>query len=114
MRLRRRQKEKRHRKAKRRLKHLGAEASRLRDGDGELWLRRQRKVKRRRKGEASPATWTEIHFVVVKVRNILDEDVEANKMSLDGWCPRYSLSRKAKKKTLEIDRLLNDAAQFVT
>ncbi|KAK4581016.1 hypothetical protein RGQ29_024613 [Quercus rubra] len=53
-------------------------------------------------------TWIE------KVRNILDEDVEANKMSLGGWCPSYSLSRKAKKKTLEIDGLLSDAAPFVT
>ncbi|KAF3947182.1 hypothetical protein CMV_026652 [Castanea mollissima] len=53
-------------------------------------------------------TWIE------KVRNILDEDVEANKISLDGWCPRYYLSRNAKKKTLEIDGLLSDAAPFVT
>ncbi|KAK4581001.1 hypothetical protein RGQ29_024601 [Quercus rubra] len=53
-------------------------------------------------------TWIE------KVRNILDEDVEANKMSLGGWCPSYSLSRKAKKKTLEIEGLLSDAAPFVT
>ncbi|XP_075637695.1 putative disease resistance protein At4g27220 [Castanea sativa] len=45
---------------------------------------------------------------VEKVRNILNEDAEANKKGLDGWCPRYSLSRKAKKKTLEIDELLND------
>ena len=45
---------------------------------------------------------------VEKARNILDEDAEANKKGLDGWCPRYSLSRKAKKKTLEIDVLLND------
>ncbi|XP_030926900.1 probable disease resistance protein At4g27220 [Quercus lobata] len=44
---------------------------------------------------------------VEKARNILDEDAEANKKGLDGWCPRYSLSRKAKKKTLEIDVLLN-------
>ncbi|KAF3946830.1 hypothetical protein CMV_026946 [Castanea mollissima] len=53
-------------------------------------------------------TWIE------KVRNILDEDVEANKISWDGWGPRYYLSRKAKKKTLEIDGLLSDAAPFVT
>ncbi|KAM3690833.1 hypothetical protein ACJW30_09G150600 [Castanea mollissima] len=53
-------------------------------------------------------TWIE------KVRNILDEDVEANKISLDGWCPRYYLSRNAKKKTLEIDGLLSEAAPFVT
>ncbi|KAM3738744.1 hypothetical protein ACB098_09G153300 [Castanea mollissima] len=45
---------------------------------------------------------------VEKVCNILNEDAEANKKGLDGWCPRYSLSRKAKKKTLEIDELLND------
>ena len=45
---------------------------------------------------------------VEKAHNILDEDAEANKKGLDGWCPRYSLSRKAKKKTLEIDVLLND------
>ncbi|XP_030924595.1 disease resistance protein At4g27190-like [Quercus lobata] len=45
---------------------------------------------------------------VEKARNILDEDAEANKKGLDGWRPRYSLSRKAKKKTLEIDVLLND------
>ncbi|KAK4544153.1 hypothetical protein RGQ29_033016 [Quercus rubra] len=45
---------------------------------------------------------------VEKARNILDEDAETNKKGLDGWCPRYSLSRKAKKKTLEIDVLLND------
>ena len=51
---------------------------------------------------------------IEKVRNILDEDVEANKMSLGGWCPSYSLSRKAKKKTLEIEGLLSDANQFVT
>ncbi|XP_075638775.1 disease resistance protein At4g27190-like [Castanea sativa] len=51
-------------------------------------------------------TWIE------KVRNILDEDVEANKISLDGWCPRYYLSRNAKKKTLEIDGLLSEAAPF--
>uniref|UniRef100_A0A7N2M2M5 AAA+ ATPase domain-containing protein n=1 Tax=Quercus lobata TaxID=97700 RepID=A0A7N2M2M5_QUELO len=56
----------------------------------------------------------EVETWIEKVRNILDEDVEANKMSLDGWCPRYSLSRKAKKKTLEIDGLLSDAAPFVT
>ena len=46
---------------------------------------------------------------VEKARNILDAEV--NKKGLDGWCPRYSLSRKAKKKTLEIDVLLN-AGQF--
>ena len=62
---------------------------------------------------------------VEKVENIsrdlqrfLDEDVEANEMCLDGWCSnlktRYFLSRKAKKKTLEIDGLLSDAALFVT
>ena len=56
----------------------------------------------------------EVETWIEKVRNILDEDVEANKMSLDGWCPRYSLSRKAKKKTLEIDGLLSDAAPFVS
>ena len=56
----------------------------------------------------------EVETWIEKVRNILDEDVEANKMSLDGWCPHYSLSRKAKKKTLEIDGLLSDAAPFVT
>ena len=53
-------------------------------------------------------TWIE------KVRNILDEDVEVNKMSLGGWRPRYSLNRKAKKKTVEIDVLLSEANQFVT
>nr|XP_023928386.1 uncharacterized protein LOC112039719 [Quercus suber] len=50
----------------------------------------------------------EVKTWIKKVHNILDEDVEANKMCLDGWCPRYSLSRKAMKKTLEIDGLLND------
>ena len=59
----------------------------------------------------------EVQSWVIKVDNIkkdvqrfLEEDVKANKMCLDGWCPnlktRYSLSRKAKKKTLEIDGLL--------
>ncbi|XP_075636902.1 putative disease resistance protein At4g27220 [Castanea sativa] len=56
----------------------------------------------------------EVETWIEKVRNIIDEDVEVNKMSLDGWCPCYSLSRKAKKKTLEIDGLLSDAAPFVT
>nr|POE54642.1 putative disease resistance protein [Quercus suber] len=56
----------------------------------------------------------EVERWVEKARNILDEDAEANKKGLDGWCPRYSLSRKAKKKTLEIGGLLSDAAPFVT
>ena len=62
----------------------------------------------------------EVQSWVIKVDNIkedvqrfLEEDVKANKMCLDGWCPnlktRYSLSRKAKKKTLEIDGLLSGA-----
>ncbi|KAL4633290.1 hypothetical protein ACB092_04G112700 [Castanea dentata] len=46
------------------------------------------------------------------LQRFLEEDVKANMMCLDGWCPnlksRYSLSRKAKKKTLEIDGLLKD------
>nr|POE70241.1 putative disease resistance protein [Quercus suber] len=46
------------------------------------------------------------------LQTFLEEDVKANMMCLDGWCPnlksRYSLSRKAKKKTLEIDGLLKD------
>ncbi|XP_050255645.1 disease resistance protein RPS2-like isoform X2 [Quercus robur] len=46
------------------------------------------------------------------LQGFLEEDVKANTMCLDGWCPnlklRYSLSRKAKKKTLEIDGLLKD------
>ena len=61
----------------------------------------------------------EVERWVQKVDNIseglqgfLEEDVKANTMCLDGWCPnlksRYSLSRKAKKKTLEIDGLLKD------
>ncbi|XP_030924726.1 probable disease resistance protein At4g27220 [Quercus lobata] len=67
----------------------------------------------------------EIESWVCKVDNIipglqrfLEEDVKANTMCLDGWCPnpksRYSLSRNAKKKTLEIDGLLRDATAFVT
>uniref|UniRef100_A0A7N2M456 NB-ARC domain-containing protein n=1 Tax=Quercus lobata TaxID=97700 RepID=A0A7N2M456_QUELO len=61
----------------------------------------------------------EIESWVEKVDNIseglqrfLEEDVKVNVMCLDGWCPnlksRYFLSRKAKKKTLEIDGLLRD------
>ncbi|KAK9986986.1 hypothetical protein SO802_031937 [Lithocarpus litseifolius] len=49
-----------------------------------------------------------VEWWVEKVRNILHEDAEANKKGLNGWCPRYSLSRKAEKKTLEIDVLLKD------
>ncbi|KAK9987150.1 hypothetical protein SO802_032101 [Lithocarpus litseifolius] len=67
----------------------------------------------------------EIESWVRKVDNIspglqrfLEEDIKANTMCLDGWCPnpksRYSWSRNAKKKTLEIDGLLRDAAAFVT
>ena len=47
----------------------------------------------------------EVERWVEKAHNILDEDAEANKKGLGGWCPRYSLSRKAKEKTLEIDEL---------
>ena len=46
------------------------------------------------------------------LQRFLEEDVKANMMCLDGWCPnlksRYSLSRNAKKKTIEIDGLLKD------
>nr|XP_023924810.1 probable disease resistance protein At4g27220 [Quercus suber] len=71
----------------------------------------------KRKGEIVA---TEVQSWVEKVDNIseelqrfLEEDVKANKMCLDGWCPNlklrsYSLSRNAKKKTLEIDGLLKD------
>ncbi|KAK4581011.1 hypothetical protein RGQ29_024610 [Quercus rubra] len=50
----------------------------------------------------------EVKRWVEKAHNILDEDAEANKKGLGGWRRRYSLSRKAKKKTLEIEVLLND------
>ena len=64
-------------------------------------------------------TWVEkVDNINEDLQRFLDEDVNANKMCLDGWFPnpksRYSLSRNAKKKTLEIDELLSDAAQFVT
>ena len=71
----------------------------------------------KRKGEIVA---TEVQSWVEKVDNIseelqrfLEEDVKANKMCLDGWCPHlklrsYSLSRNAKKKTLEVDGLLKD------
>ena len=53
---------------------------------------------------------------VRRVGNILVEDVEAQKkcLEIEGWGPRYYLSRKAKKKSLEIDGLLREAAQFPT
>ncbi|KAK4581004.1 hypothetical protein RGQ29_024604 [Quercus rubra] len=59
----------------------------------------------------------EVNTWVRRVDNLL-EDAAANVMSLVGRFPntksRYSLSRKAKKKTLEIGGLLSDAALFVT
>ena len=62
---------------------------------------------------------SEVESWVEKVGNIseglqrfLEEDVKANAMCLNGWCPnlksRYFLSKQAKKKTLEIDGLLRD------
>ncbi|XP_050242390.1 probable disease resistance protein At1g61310 [Quercus robur] len=46
------------------------------------------------------------------LQRFLEEDVKADVMCLNGWCPNlkscYFLSRKAKKKTLEIDGLLRD------
>ncbi|XP_050245316.1 uncharacterized protein LOC126693402 [Quercus robur] len=61
--------------------------------------------------------WVEkVHNISEDLERFLD-DVKANKTCLDEWCPnpktRYSLSRKAKKKTLEIDGLLS-VAPFVT
>ena len=51
---------------------------------------------------------------VTKVGNILVEDVEAQKkcLEIEGWGPRYYLSRKAKKKSLKIEELLREAADF--
>uniref|UniRef100_A0A2N9F195 NB-ARC domain-containing protein n=1 Tax=Fagus sylvatica TaxID=28930 RepID=A0A2N9F195_FAGSY len=61
----------------------------------------------------------EVEGWVQKVDNIsqglqrfIDEDVKATKMCLN-LKSHYSLSRKAKKKTLEIDGLLRDAQPFV-
>ena len=62
---------------------------------------------------------SEVESWVEKVGNIseglqrfLEEDVKANAMCLNGWCPnlksRYFLSKQAKKKTSEIDGLLRD------
>ena len=53
---------------------------------------------------------------VTKVGNILDEDVEAQKkcLEIEGWGPRYYLSRKAKKKSLKIEELLREATEFPT
>ena len=53
---------------------------------------------------------------VTKVGNILVEDVEAQKkcLEIEGWGPRYYLSRKAKKKSLKIEELLREADKFPT
>ena len=48
--------------------------------------------------------------------NILLKEDEARKkcLEIEGWGPDYYLSRKAKKKTLQIDKLLSDAASYCT
>ncbi|KAL4607484.1 hypothetical protein ACB092_09G177600 [Castanea dentata] len=58
-------------------------------------------------------SWVEtVDNISEGLQRFLEEDVKANAMCLNGWCPnlksRYFLSRQAKKKTLEIDGLLRD------
>ena len=82
--------------------------SNIKDRDDKIQKLRDKKVgteieidEDRRNGQVitcEAETWIE------QVRNILGEDDEG----LNGWCPRYSLSGGAKKKTLKIDGLLED------
>ncbi|XP_040998148.1 probable disease resistance protein At4g27220 [Juglans microcarpa x Juglans regia] len=51
-----------------------------------------------------------------EVQKFIEEDVKANRMCLNGWCPdmklRYSLGKKAQKNTQAIDDLLKEGEKY--
>ncbi|KAG7940941.1 hypothetical protein I3843_16G012300 [Carya illinoinensis] len=64
-------------------------------------------------------TWqTNAGKKIEEVDKFLREDVKANRMCLNGWCPNlklcYSLGKKAQKNTRVIDELLKEGEKYVT
>ncbi|XP_035541388.1 disease resistance protein At4g27190-like isoform X2 [Juglans regia] len=62
-------------------------------------------------------TWqTNVDIRIEELRKFLEEDVKANTMCLNGWCPdlkfRYSLGKKSQKNTEAIDELLQEGERY--
>ncbi|KAF5447205.1 hypothetical protein F2P56_032774 [Juglans regia] len=62
-------------------------------------------------------TWqTNVDIRIEGLRKFLEEDVKANTMCLNGWCPdlkfRYSLGKKSQKNTEAIEELLQEGEKY--
>ncbi|XP_035541472.1 disease resistance protein At4g27190-like [Juglans regia] len=62
-------------------------------------------------------TWqTNVDIRIEELRKFLEEDVNADTMCLNGWCPdlksRYSLGKKAQKNTQAINELLQEGKEY--